>query len=470
MFRYQNSHVSDYVSMIFCHCAWCRFALECVDVVAIVLLIWFAEFTIIISNLTLWLTWDKFSNYNDFDSSFFSLLLSHFWSCWRVRVCCEFIVAVVVEVSWRSQSINYFFFEFLHESIVVLLHFVRVKHDVSANRKSTDFLSISDWLRTIESHAWCRDCVRELRSNLTHRCVSFEFDRRTKCKWCSDKSRNCERDTVTLMIQVRTRVCVIVKDKNALARALDVWESTTISISLRCVANVIQTRWANCLLMRSRRRLDFAITSSKKNLLFSSNSSCFSSRTRSNFLLSNWLSLASKLIVVLVFSLFVCFSKSSFLFRLSVLRCLLTALIRFLRLILSSCFFLISVIRSLCVLLSRWWISILLIRFLWMISSKWLILCFLNQWLRSRLVIVVCWIRNSCISNRQTVNVTQWRLICWWWCEFCSLVFASQSRAFFIFDWVAERRLSFSLLRSVASICLFWIRCWSTSLRIDYSR
>ena len=378
MFRYQNNHVSDHVNMTFCHCAWCRFALECVDVVAIVLLIWFVEFTIIISNLTFWLTWNRFNNYNDFDSFLLSLLLSHFWSCWRARVCCEFIVVVVVEVNWRSQFINYLFFEFLHESIVALLHFVRVKHDVSTNRKSIDSLSISDWFKTIESHAWCRDCVRELRSNLTHRCVSFEFDKRTKCKWCNDKSRNCERDTVTFMIQARARICVIVKNKNALARALDVWKNTTISISLRCVVNVIQTRWADCLLMRSRKRFDFAIISSKKNLLFSSNSSCSSFQTRSNLLLSNWLSFASKLIVVLVFSLFVCFSRSSFLFRLSILRCLLTILIRFLRLILSSCFFLTSVIRSLCVFLSRWWISTLLIRFLWMISSKWLILCFLN--------------------------------------------------------------------------------------------
>ena len=414
MFRYQNSHVSDHVNMTLCYCAWCRFALECVNVVAIVLLIWFVEFTIIISNLTFWLTWDKFNNYNDFDFSFFSFLLSHFWSCWRARVCCEFIVVVVVEINWRLQSINYFFFELFHESIVVLLHFVRVKHDVSTNRKSIDFLSISNWFKTIESHAWCRDCVRELRNNLTHRCVSFEFDKRTKCKWYNDKSRNCERDIVTLMIQIKTRICVIVKNKNALARALDVWKNTTISISLRCVVNVIQTRWANCLLMRSRKRFDFAITSSKKNLFFSSNSSCSSFRTKNSFLLSNWLSFASKLIVVFVFSLFVCLSRSFFLFRLSTFRCLLTTLIWFLRLILSNFFLLISVIRSLCVFLSKWWISTLLIRFLWMISSRWLILCFLNQWLRSRLVIVVCWIRNSCISNRQTANVTQWKLICWW--------------------------------------------------------
>ena len=378
------------------------------------LLIWFVEFTIIISNLTFWLTWNKFNNYNDFDFSFFSFLLSHFRSCWRARVYCEFIVVIVVEINWRSQSINYFFFKFFHESIIVLLHFVRVKHDVSTNRKSIDSLSIFDWFKTIESHAWCRDCVRELKSNLTHRCVFFEFDRRTKCKWYNDKSRNCERDTFTFMIQVRTRICVIVKDKNALTRALDVWISTTISISLRCVVNVIQTSWANCFLMRSKKRFDLVIISSKKNLLFSSNSSCFFFRTKNNFLLSNWLSLASKLIVVFVFSFFVYFSKSFLLFRLSVLRCLLITLIWFLRLILSNCFLLIFVIHSLCVLLSKWWISILLIRFLWMISSKWLILCLLSQWLRSRLVIVVCWIRNSCISNRQTINVTQWRLICWW--------------------------------------------------------
>ena len=55
---------------------------------------------------------------------------------------------------------------------------------------------------------------------MTHICVSFDFEKRLKCKFCNDDFHECQRDIIFAMLQNIIRQTIVRDDANVVNRDL----------------------------------------------------------------------------------------------------------------------------------------------------------------------------------------------------------------------------------------------------------
>ena len=153
------------------------------------------------------------------------------------------------------------------------------------------------WRMTEFTHFWCRRCVRKLRIDFTHVCVTFDVNKRTKCELCSKNAHYCERNIVVSKLQKNVR-CLVIKNSNQenLKSALKHWKSNSMQFFMRSVINMLQMNFAKIRYFLWRRR--FAKQSLR--LIFSRKSLFWKIRLFQLFLLC----FVKKLVWLLLFSCF----------------------------------------------------------------------------------------------------------------------------------------------------------------------
>ena len=111
------------------------------------------------------------------------------------------------------------------------------------------------WRMTKSTHFLCRRCVRKLRTDFTHVCVTFDVNKRTKCELCSKNAHYCEKNTVVSKFQKNVR-CFVIKNSNQenLKLTLRHWKSNSMQFLMRSVTNMLQMNFARirCFLWRRR--------------------------------------------------------------------------------------------------------------------------------------------------------------------------------------------------------------------------
>ena len=153
------------------------------------------------------------------------------------------------------------------------------------------------WRMTEFTHFWCKRCVRKLRTDSTHVCVTLDVNKRTKCELCNKNAHYCERNIVVSKLQKNVR-CLVIKDSNQedLKSALRHWKSNSMQFLMRSVINMSQMNFARirCFLWRRHlARQSLRLIFSRKSLfwkirLFRLFLSCFVKRLAWLLLLSRF--------------------------------------------------------------------------------------------------------------------------------------------------------------------------------------
>ena len=170
---------------------------------------------------------------------------------------------------------EFFSFELFNENITNMMYFDRDNRDRIIT-KSNEYICTIDsnqcWHMIEFTHFWCKRCVRKLRIDFTHVCVTFDVNKRTKCELCNKNAHYCEKNIFVSKFQKNVR-CLVIKNNNQkdLKSTFKIWNNNNMQFFMRNVINTLQIKFAKIRYFLWRRRFakqSLRLNFSKKSLFW----------------------------------------------------------------------------------------------------------------------------------------------------------------------------------------------------------